>query len=290
VRRLSFSTAAQQQRMVDHAIALAVRGWYVFPLHGLTPTGYCTCGAPDCGDVAKHPRYAVGSIEHGLLDATTDRGIVEQWFARWPHGNVGVATGPSGLAVIDVDVKHHGLAAWETLNRDLELPPTLESRTGSGGLHVFYKVAPGTVASSRGSLPIGIDVKAGGGYVVVPPSLHASGRRYQWLAKRDIVSLPAALRRLIQSRPTSAANGESEANDGETIGNGNRNRTLTSYAGTMRRRGMSERAITAALLVENEDRCQEPLSADEVRCIARSVARYPPAPPMTRPVEIVERV
>lgn len=61
------------------------------------------------------------------------------------------------------------------------------------------------------------------------------------------------------------------------IANGKRNDTLTSLAGTMRRRGMSEDSIYAALLVENQ-RCDPPLDDDEIRQIAASVGRYRPAP------------
>jgi putative DNA primase/helicase len=57
----------------------------------------------------------------------------------------------------------------------------------------------------------------------------------------------------------------------------NRNMTLTSLGGSMRRRGMSEEAILAALLVENAARCKPPLEPDEVRGIAASIAKYPPA-------------
>jgi hypothetical protein len=45
----------------------------------------------------------------------------------------------------------------------------------------------------------------------------------------------------------------------------------------MRRRGMGEDAIVAALLIENRDRCEPPLPEEEVREIARSIGRYAPA-------------
>src|SRR5262249_8032419 len=57
---------------------------------------------------------------------------------------------------------------------------------------------------------------------------------------------------------------------------GSRNATLTSLAGAMRRRGMSEAAIVAALCAENEERCEPSLDIEEVRAIAASVARYEP--------------
>jgi len=62
------------------------------------------------------------------------------------------------------------------------------------------------------------------------------------------------------------------------IPEGQRNSTLTSLAGTMRRRDMSQAAIEAALLVENRENCALPLPEDEVRTIAHSIARYPAGP------------
>jgi hypothetical protein len=61
------------------------------------------------------------------------------------------------------------------------------------------------------------------------------------------------------------------------ISEGTRNATLTSLAGSMRRKGFSESAIRAALLEENAERCEPPLSEVEVTRIARSISRYAPA-------------
>ena len=64
----------------------------------------------------------------------------------------------------------------------------------------------------------------------------------------------------------------------DVITEGARNATLTSLAGAMRRKGCGERAIEAALLVENNERCVPPLLESEVATIARSVCRYAPTP------------
>jgi hypothetical protein len=66
--------------------------------------------------------------------------------------------------------------------------------------------------------------------------------------------------------------------EGEVIVEGTRDNTLASLAGTMRRRGMAPESIAAALLVENEQRCEPPLPDEQVRKIARSVGSYPPGP------------
>lgn len=64
---------------------------------------------------------------------------------------------------------------------------------------------------------------------------------------------------------------------GSTIKKGGRNSMLTSLAGTMRYRGMSEAAILAALVAENVSRCDLPLDDAEVKAIAASIAGYPPS-------------
>lgn len=56
-----------------------------------------------------------------------------------------------------------------------------------------------------------------------------------------------------------------------------RNQTLTSLGGTMRRRGMEDVEIYAALLAINQNRCQPPLDEDDILTIAQSVSRYAPA-------------
>ena len=65
--------------------------------------------------------------------------------------------------------------------------------------------------------------------------------------------------------------------EGACIPRGERNARLTSLAGSMRRPGMSEEEILTALMEVNRNRCDPPLSEDEVRSIARSVSRYTPA-------------
>jgi hypothetical protein len=65
----------------------------------------------------------------------------------------------------------------------------------------------------------------------------------------------------------------------QAIHQGQRNAFLTSLAGSMRRRGFTERAMLAALIIENQERCNPPLCETEVASIARSVARYTPSAP-----------
>jgi putative DNA primase/helicase len=156
-----------------------------------------------------------------------------------------------------------------------KLPETLTADTGGGGVHHLFRYPDFPVKNSIGELGPGLDIKGEGGAIVVALSLHASGERYRWRNSAPIEDAPEWFLRLLRETQKSRANGSAAI--GATIPEGYRNDTLTSLAGTMRRRGMETEEIEAALLVTNSKRCDSPLAEDEVRKIASSVCRYKPA-------------
>jgi hypothetical protein len=254
---------------MTRALRAARQGRRILPLNW-AKSGKCGCGDPECGSVGKHPLTA-----HGVNDATTNEATIQGWWREYPKANVGVATGKaSDLVVLDVDPRHGGLESLRNFeNENGPLPNVPAVRTGGGGLHFYFKYLPG-LGNKTGLLP-GLDVKSDGGYVVYPGSRHKSGRRYCWLYGRtprkvSTAPFPASLLKLIRPR-TSSATLDFDA----VIPSGRRNATLTSLAGTMRSRGMTQQAIEAALLEENRLRCDPPLSNDEVSGIARSISKYP---------------
>lgn len=116
--------------------------------------------------------------------ASTDPGVISKWWETCPDANIGIATGrKSDLIVLDVDVDTGGLEAFEELKAGIaDWPDTLMSRTGSGGLHVYFRYAAGVrIKNSVSDLARGLDIRADRGFVVAPPSLHASGNRYEWI-------------------------------------------------------------------------------------------------------------
>ena len=163
----------------DAALGYAHRGWRVFPLHGIV-NGACTCGRWDCSSAGKHPL-----VRRGLYEATTDPKRIQSWWRRWASANIGIATGAeSGLAVIDIDLP----LALKSLDRPMgKLGMTLTGLTGGGGVHLIYRCSDETLGNAAGRLPgiggdlPGIDLRANGGYIVVPPSVHRSGASYEWL-------------------------------------------------------------------------------------------------------------
>jgi putative DNA primase/helicase len=160
----------------EAALEYASKGIHVFPLHSTDAVGACSCGKADCGSAGKHPRTL-----HGHRDATTDPEQIRRWWSQWPDANVGIATGPSGIVVYDIDDKddRHGTDAWRALVEKFgpDLEDTTIVDTPSGGFHIYYRAAGRRIASKNKAFGPGIDLKAQGGYVVAPPSMIA-GRRY----------------------------------------------------------------------------------------------------------------
>jgi KaiC/GvpD/RAD55 family RecA-like ATPase len=176
------------------ALSYALRGWKVIPLHSAktSPRGTtCSCGKADCGSIGKHPLTV-----NGLTDATDDMDVVRAWWQKWPAANIGLVTGAvSGIFAVDEDPRHGGDATLrEVVASYGALPETIESATGGGGRHLLFKHPGRKVKNdSRGALiGAGLDVRGDGGYIVAPPSNHASGEHYTWAADHDPGHIRAA--------------------------------------------------------------------------------------------------
>jgi hypothetical protein len=157
------------------ALYYANYGWPVVPLHYMKD-GRCSCGRVRCDSPGKHP-----TTKHGPKDASRNEIQLDHWWNRWPDANIGIRTGVStGIVVIDVDPRHGGDESLAELVREHgELPATVEALTGGGGRHLVFKHPGGTIRN-RSNMRPGIDVRGDGGYIVAPPSNHASGGQYRW--------------------------------------------------------------------------------------------------------------
>lgn len=155
--------------------------------------GRCACPeADDCDSPGKHPL-----TRNGVKDATDDEAQIQAWRAKYPKAHWGVATGArSGVVVIDLDRKpgKDGIASLKALAEPHGgVPHTHLVRTGSGGLHLYFKHPGGWVPNSAGKLGPGIDVRGDGGYVVAAGSGHISGGAYKTLSDVPPMDLPAWL-------------------------------------------------------------------------------------------------
>lgn len=168
--------------LLNAALFYARRGWPVFPLH--TWHGQCSCGNPQCASPGKHPR-----IKRWQNEATTDEAQIRRWWTAWPDANIGLAAGKrAGWWVLDIDAGKGGNESLDELvAQHGSLPDTVESLTGGGGRHLLFAWPDGLEVRNTtklADLP-GLDVRGEGGYIVAPPSAHASGWEYAWELSSD---------------------------------------------------------------------------------------------------------
>ncbi|MBU1675340.1 bifunctional DNA primase/polymerase, partial [bacterium] len=196
---------------------------------------------------------------HGFLDATTDAGQIEAWWARHPEANVAMPT--AGQLVIDVDGAENPWPGDAQKAEGLAGCPV--SRTPRGGRHYIFRQPEGKKWNSTASrLAPKVDTRANGGYIVLPPSI-VGGKPYQWAGDfasgpSDLPEPPAWLvdqveggadlfaqgtdgpaediQDTTQGAPV-APEGVTAAAGGNLIPAGHRNATLARLGGAMRRVG-----------------------------------------------------
>jgi hypothetical protein len=242
------------------ALAYAARGWSVVPIE------------------SRGKRPLVPWLEFQRRIAAADE--IDGWFRRWPEANVGIVTGRvSGLTVVDIDPRHGGAASLERVGDEHgPLPRTVEAETGGGGRHLYFAY-PGQLVHNRVGIRPGIDLRADGGCVVAPPSLHPSGRRYRWArgCGPDEVPLAALPGWLLPEAHGDGPRGHPLAYWRELVrgdvAEGTRNNTLASLAGHLLWHGVDPPVVHELLLAFNRVRCRPPLPDEEVAQVVASITR-----------------
>lgn len=241
--------------MLDAALSYARQGLAVFPLV----------------EGAKNPATA-----NGFKNASTDEEAIRSWWGKNHNYNIGIACG-NGTLVIDLDVDEAKgedgtatLRKWE--GEHGKLPETATAVTGRGGMHMLYHVDGEARCSANPKL--GVDVRGDGGYIVAPPSIHPNGTRYEWERdprEREVADADAnvmAFIEFVQGKKDDDGN-KALSIPGE-IESGGRNNTLFKMACSLQSKGLSNSAILAAVMAENAEKCNPPLSNNEVRRLVES--------------------
>jgi putative DNA primase/helicase len=129
-----------------------------------------------------------------VKDVSLDCATIIAWWWRLPDANLGIATGgDSQLIVVDIDPRSGGIDSLLRIEGEHSATRTFSVRTGSGGRHDYYRLPPGVrIECPKRSWP-GIDILGEGRYAVAPPSLHASGRRYEVIDNLPVAPAPAWL-------------------------------------------------------------------------------------------------
>lgn len=230
--------------------------------------------------------------EHGFRDASTDAAQIEEWWSKHPRANIGIAA--EGMLVVDIDGANNPWPGDPERAADLAGAGAVALTPRGGRHYLFRRLADKNWKCSTGKIAKGVDIRTDGGYIVVAPSELKEGS-YRWADTLELEDRPeqlpdppawlvaeldrAATTTVATGVPTVAhvATGDAKATGGANpIPAGQRNATLARLAGTMRRVGMGQTEITAALRQTNQLRCVPPLAETEVDRIAASVARYAP--------------
>ena len=263
--------------MLEFALGYLARGWSIVPGHVVGSYG-CSCRRPDCDRPGKHPRVRWRELQERLPTEAE----VRYWWRRWPESNIILITGKiSNVVAVDVDPRHAGDEAWEAWTEHNVVPDTVRSLTGGGGTHYLFEW-PGEEVHNRADMLPGVDFRGDGGFIVLPPSRHASGTRYDWdvLAHPEdakLAKMPQVLVRLVQRQqaamPGKRVNIDQYTETGKLIGEGSRNDTLARVAGRLVHSSDSMAELVLALEDVNEKQCVPPLGREEVRRIGESIWR-----------------
>jgi Bifunctional DNA primase/polymerase, N-terminal len=186
------------------ALAYVAMGYAVLPIWPPRHAGGCACPRGSaCPWPGKHPLGKL--VPHGVRQATTSPALVRAWWRTSPDAGVGLRTGPDALDVADVDGPEGVVALRAILQRaSADTRPGPLARTG-GGWHLPFR--PTGLGNRVRVLP-GVDWRGTGGLIVVWPSVHASGQRYQWVRPLppagELPEVPAVLRRLLAPAPSAS--------------------------------------------------------------------------------------
>ncbi|AYL36931.1 bifunctional DNA primase/polymerase [Streptomyces fungicidicus] len=243
-------TQDPRSALLRAALDAAERGWHVFPLRPGTKRpalhGEKTCtGTGPCA--AGHRKWE--------QRATTDPDRIRSAWSKAPF-NVGIATGPSGLVVVDLDVPKDkgssdapdGAATFAALceRAGHTVPGTYRTRTASGGTHLYFTAPAGVrLSNTAGSIGPLVDTRACGGYVVAAGSITTAGP-YEALCAPVAAPLPGWLLSILRPAPkpvqahTAPVTGQSrryadvalanEVRNVATAADGTRNATLLRAA------------------------------------------------------------
>jgi hypothetical protein len=251
---------------IINALHYASRGWPILPLHNPTQDGECSCQKTNCSSVGKHPR-----ISGGFHKSSTNQDLIQNWWATWPRANIGIATGQkSKLLVIDIDDRKQGFESWINWSQNKDIHTDLIALSGNGK-HLYFQLSEDEMFKSCVNLLPGVDVRADGGFIVAPGSLHFSGRFYKWEVEGSPAPLPDVLKGLLKADPLQTT--LSKSSKSHSLAQGQRNTFLIKLSGFLKRCHLQEEDLSHIVKSANTI-CSPSLEESEVQSILKSISRY----------------
>lgn len=252
----------EQEITLFHKSALAYATVFKWPVFPLKPGG-------------KTPIF-----EGGFHIATTEISQINDWWQAYPTAGIGLPTGKiSGFTILDVDPRNRGDESLERLRDEYGgLPDTVTCLTAGGGCHYYFKYDE---RIKRSKIPgyDGLDLQGNGKYVVLPPSIHPNGKRYEWELsshpqEANVSPVPEWLLSLTgeategQRKPVSHWQGILQG-----MAEGGRNEAAASLAGHLLRKGIHPEVAYELIALWNDGRNDPPLEVEELDKTFNSILR-----------------
>jgi len=217
------------QSCKEEALKRRKEGRSVIPIYGIR-NGQCTCGRANCESPGKHPILSSWKEFQQRLPTISQ---IEGWYREYPDANAAELTG-NGIVVNDID---RAGAEPEFVTRTV--------RTGGGGLHYYWSTNKKWKNSAKGEN----HVRGEGGYVLIPPSAHKSGRSYTYLDDGPAAAITRGAVKLI---------------DPEAVFSGNRHDAAGKFIGHLFKEGKSIHEVRKELLKWNDEHLYPSLSQTEI--------------------------
>lgn len=254
---------------LDAALDAAKKGYVVFPAHNPTfedgGVTACSCQDPKCNAIGKHPRFPGWQQQ-----ATKDEAQIREWWKRYPNANIATPTGAAfGLGVVDLDTGE----AEDEANRLGYVQGGAVVKTGRGR-QLHFDPNGRKIKNTSSEIASGLDTRGEGGLVILPGSIHYSGKSYEWevepnghkpvapewMPERGVILKDASF-------DTAAAL--------QGFDEGQRNSGAASLAGKLRNSGVPEDAARE-LVLKAARNSRPPLDDDEALAVLESIySRYP---------------
>ncbi len=267
--------APSTDELLTAALEYARNGWAVFPCH--TPiNGVCDCRAEgNCESPGKHPW-----TKNGLSDATTDELKIRRWWRERPIANIGL-TVKDGYAIVDVDGDH---GQKRMADQDWHLTATAVQSSGQGAHYVYRvrnRVHPRIlIKESEKGAHDGVDLRGPGSYVIAAPSVHHSGRCYEWAVPMSQVEIAPQWLEEVALKPGGSEVGDRAPVDFNLVlaGLPEGSRKWELYRAASKLRAANVPVEIAIMLAQQAaEKCDPPLESVEAeRKVREAYTKYPP--------------
>jgi RecA-family ATPase len=261
-----------QNPLLDAALEYAARGWPVFPCCWIE-NGRGQCGSPDCSP-GKNPLTPAG-----LYDASIDPLLIRAWWKKYPNANIAIRTGAvSHIVAVDADDKSAFSVLKEMFPGGYNFETIPRQKTGKEfGWHLLFSHPGVPVKNAVGFRP-GLDARGDNGYIMAAPSIHLSGRFYEWKYLPSCENFPPLPENLLVAINGNGHERLDTAKLLKGVQRGTKRVTAFRLASKFRRVDIPLE-YTEELILKFARNCTPPLTEREALAQARSAyRRYEPSP------------